>query len=130
MQKRVLKLSFGDTRPGIHNTKFRNHDTECTYLRSPQIMLQYIMILYNSFIFIVELWHWHRTVILEIYLCFTFTGINFRGMLHHVCNVAYDENMCGPITTRKCRSTSFKAIFSKKTTTTRLKKPQNSDKLL
>ena len=21
------------------------------------------------------------------YLCFTFTGINFRGMLHHVCDV-------------------------------------------
>ena len=29
-------------------------------------------------------------------LCFAFTGINFRGMLHHVCDVAYDENMCGP----------------------------------
>ena len=33
--------------------------------------------------------------------CFSFTGINFRGMLHHVCDVAYDENMCGPIRTRK-----------------------------
>ena len=37
-------------------------------------------------------------------LCFVFTGINFRGMLHHVCDVAYDENMCGPIKTRKFRS--------------------------
>ena len=26
-------------------------------------------------------------------LCFAFTGVNFRGMLHHVCDVAYDENM-------------------------------------
>ena len=26
-------------------------------------------------------------------LCFVFAGINFRGMLHHVCNVAYDENV-------------------------------------
>ena len=30
-------------------------------------------------------------------LCFPFHGINFRGMLQHVCDVAYDENMCGPI---------------------------------
>ena len=36
-QKRVLKLSFGDTRSGIHNTEFRNRYTECTYLYSPQI---------------------------------------------------------------------------------------------
>ena len=40
-------------------------------------------------------------------LCFAFTGINFRGMLHHVCDVAYDENMCGPIRTRKCRSINW-----------------------
>ena len=26
-------------------------------------------------------------------LCFAFSGINFRGMLHHVCDVSYDENM-------------------------------------
>ena len=38
--------------------------------------------------------------------CFAFTGINFRGMLHHVCDVAYDENMCGPIRPCKCRSTN------------------------
>ena len=30
-------------------------------------------------------------------LYFAFTGINFRGMLHHVCDVVYDENMSGPI---------------------------------
>ena len=30
-------------------------------------------------------------------LCFTFTGINFWGMSHHVSDVAYDKNMCGPI---------------------------------
>ena len=35
--KRVLKVSFGDTRPDIHNTKFSNHDNECNYLPSPQI---------------------------------------------------------------------------------------------
>ena len=37
-------------------------------------------------------------------LCFSFTGINFRVTLHHVCDVAYDENWCGPIRTRKYRS--------------------------
>ena len=37
-------------------------------------------------------------------LCFAFTGINFRGMLRHVCDAAYDENMCGPIRPRKCTS--------------------------
>ena len=26
------------------------------------------------------------------YLCFAFTGINFWGMLHHVCDVAYEPN--------------------------------------
>ena len=39
-------------------------------------------------------------------LCFAFTGINFRGRLHHICDTAYDENMCGPTRTRKCRSTN------------------------
>ena len=24
-------------------------------------------------------------------LCFAFTGINFRDMLHHVCDVTYEE---------------------------------------
>ena len=41
------------------------------------------------------------------WLCFAFTGIKFRGMLHHVCDVAYDENMCGPIRTLKCRRTDL-----------------------
>ena len=44
-------------------------------------------------------------------LCFTFTGINFRGMLHHVCDVAFDKNMCGPIKNRKCRSTNILIIY-------------------
>ena len=26
-------------------------------------------------------------------LCFVFTGIILRGMLHHVCDEAYDENV-------------------------------------
>ena len=40
-------------------------------------------------------------------LCFVFTGLNFWGMLHHVCGVSYDENLCGPIRTCKCRSTNW-----------------------
>ena len=28
-------------------------------------------------------------------------------MLHHICDVAYDENMCGPIRTRKYKSTNW-----------------------
>ena len=35
-------------------------------------------------------------------LCFAFTDISFRGMFHHVCDVAYGRNMFGPIRTRKC----------------------------
>ena len=27
-------------------------------------------------------------------LCFAFTDVNFRGMLHHVFDVANDGNMC------------------------------------
>ena len=38
------------------------------------------------------------------YLLFVFTDINFRGILHHVCDVAYDKKMSGPIRTRKSRS--------------------------
>ena len=38
---------------------------------------------------------------------FAFTGIYFPGMSHHVCDVAYDENMCWPIRTRKFRSTNW-----------------------
>ena len=34
-------------------------------------------------------------------------------MLHHVCGVTYDENMCGPITTRKCRSTNSLINYTK-----------------
>ena len=40
-------------------------------------------------------------------LCFSFTGINSRVTLHHVCDVAYDENWCGPIRTRKYRSANW-----------------------
>ena len=40
-------------------------------------------------------------------LCFVFTCINFQGMLHTVCDMAYDKNLCGPIRTRKCRSTNL-----------------------
>ena len=39
-------------------------------------------------------------------LCFALTGLNFQGMLHHGCDVAYDENMCGPVRTHKCKSTN------------------------
>ena len=40
-------------------------------------------------------------------LCFVFTGIYFWDMLRHVCDIACDENMCGPIRTSKCRSTNW-----------------------
>ena len=48
----------------------------------------------------------NQFVLLTFCLCFCFTGINFRGMLHHVCDVVYDKNRCGPIRTRKCRGTN------------------------
>ena len=35
---------------------------------------------------------------------FTFTGINYQGMPHHICDVPYDENMYGPIRTPKWRT--------------------------
>ena len=37
-------------------------------------------------------------------LCFVFTGIIFRGMLHHVCDVDYDENICGLMRTRNSKN--------------------------
>ena len=40
-------------------------------------------------------------------LYFAFTGINFSGMLHHVCDVAYGENMSGPVRTRKFWSANW-----------------------
>ena len=40
-------------------------------------------------------------------LCFALSSINLRGMLHHVCDVAYGENMCGPSRTRICRSANW-----------------------
>ena len=49
----------------------------------------------------------NQFVPLTFCLYFAFTGINFRGMLHHVCDATYDENMCEPITTRKWRSTNW-----------------------
>ena len=46
-------------------------------------------------------------VLPTFYLCFSFTDTNFQDMtLHHICDVAYDENRCGPNRTRKCRSTN------------------------
>ena len=35
----------------------------------------------------------------QLFVCFSFTGINIWGMLHHVCDVAYDGNRCGSIRT-------------------------------
>ena len=32
-------------------------------------------------------------------------------MLHHVCDLAYDRNMCGPIRTQKCRNTNWLTIW-------------------
>ena len=42
----------------------------------------------------------NQSVSPTVCLCFTLIGINIRGMLHHVCDVAYEENMCGPIRTQ------------------------------
>ena len=39
--------------------------------------------------------------------CFACTAINFRGTLHHVCDMACDENLYGPIRTCKCRSPNW-----------------------
>ena len=45
-------------------------------------------------------------VLPTLFLHFYFTGINFRGMLHHVCDVAYDQNRCRPIRNSKCMGTN------------------------
>ena len=38
---------------------------------------------------------------------FVSTAINFRAILHHVCDVVYDGNMCGAIRTGKCCGTNW-----------------------
>ena len=43
----------------------------------------------------------------NFFLYIAFTGINFRSMLHHVCDVDYEENISGPIRTRKRRSANW-----------------------
>ena len=40
------------------------------------------------------------------FVCFSFTGINFRGILHRASDVSRDENRCELIRTRKCRVTN------------------------
>ena len=45
-------------------------------------------------------------VLPTLFLHFYFTGINFRGMLNHVCDVAYDQNRCRPIRNSKCMGTN------------------------
>ena len=52
-------------------------------------------------------WLINQFVLPTFCLCFAFSGINFRSMLHHLCYVAYGENMCGPIRTRKYRGTNW-----------------------
>ena len=44
----------------------------------------------------------HQFVSPTFCLCFAFTGINFRGMFHHVSDVDYDENTFESIGTRIC----------------------------
>ena len=67
---------------------------------------------------IPEQQHWRRsnvfmTVLINQFvlptfcLCFAFTGINSRGMLHYVFDVAYDENMCESIRISKCSSINW-----------------------
>ena len=57
----------------------------------------------------------NQIAFLNFCLCFCYTGINLRGMLHHVCDVAYDKNRCGSIRTCTCRDTSslinYMALF-------------------
>ena len=44
---------------------------------------------------------WLINLYLQLFACFAFTGIIFLGILQHVCDVAYEKNMCGPIRTHK-----------------------------
>ena len=44
----------------------------------------------------------HQFVSPTFCFCFAFTGINFRGMFHHVSDVDYDENTFESIRTRIC----------------------------
>ena len=73
--------------------------TNCTRLWRFALMITYNRVLINQF------------VPPPFCLYFAFTGINFRVMFHHVCDVVYDENMSGPIRTRKWRSTNWLIIY-------------------
>ena len=57
----------------------------------------------------------NQFALLNFCLCFTYTGINLQGMLHHVCDVVYDKSRCAPIRTYICRDTNsltnYMALF-------------------
>ena len=56
----------------------------------------------KSFFFIFQCITWIFSIEKAQY-CFS----AFTDMLHHVCDLAYDENMNGSIGARKCRSTNW-----------------------
>ena len=81
------------------------HFTHCQPVN--RVCLQYSFFVSSSFCkFTDKSVSINQFVLQTFRLCFAFTGINFRDMLHHVCDVAYDENMCGPVRARKCRKTN------------------------
>ena len=49
----------------------------------------------------------NRFVLPIFYLCSSIPGINFRGMLHQVYDVVYEENKCGPIRASRYRGKNW-----------------------
>ena len=54
-----------------------------------EIFIQFIQLRWATEVFIAECVNQFMSP--TFCLCFAFTGINFLGMLHHVCDVTYDE---------------------------------------
>ena len=72
--------------------------------------------IYQSFIlmiFILVSNHLFQSVLINQFvlptfcLCFSFTGINIRGMLHHVYGLSMTKAGYRPIRTRTCRGTNW-----------------------
>ena len=105
--KRALKPSLGDTRPGIHNTKFRNHDTECTYLRS-----HFALALKNAFT--------HENppnkLIVTKFVRDTFPMFNDKAFLDFIDKMSWwiDNKNKKEIKTKSCKHTKiFMTIFGR-----------------
>ena len=76
--------------------------------------LVYFLLIVHSILFTgLSLVRPHKSVLINQFvpptfcLYFAFTGINFQGLLHHICDVVYDENMYEPMKACKCRSTNL-----------------------